>query len=313
MTRFINTALIGLGSFVLILALLWLVVNPAAPGVQTQTAEVPTAITVRTTKAAWAEESAGQDLAVDVVLRNAGSAAGAVTQVAYRATLDGQPLASGTTSPPVSVPQGLDVPVPFTIRMPADMAQRWLRAVEAGEPMTLKVDGSVVVRTAAADQRLPFAWSSTSASKLLEHLAAAPQDCPGPPAPLCLEGLAVAFAGAGSSLEAKVELRNDRSDPLRVRNGTFRLVFEDVTVAEGTLSRDLEIAPGDDAELTVTLRFDDGALRQWWPGHAGRCESSRLAMAVSLEVDGVGDGPSAVDMEVLAAPLKTGLLCRGSA
>lgn len=307
MTRFINTALIALSCFVLFLAVLWLVVDPKAPGLDTQS-EGGTAVSVRSTKVTWDESAPGQRMGVDVLLRNQG-AAGTLTQVAYRATLDGAPLASGTTSPPISIPAGLDVPLHFTIDLPPDTATRWLRAVQAGEPLQLKVDGSLAVRTAAADQRVPFSWSVASDSHLLEHLADAPQECPGPPAPLCLKDLDAELAGG--RMQASLGLRNDQGDPLRVRNGTFRLVFEDVTVATGRLEGDLEIAPGEAADLKVSLAFDDQALRQWWAGHAGHCEVSRLAFAVGLEVDTVG-GPSAVDWELLASPLQTGLLCRGS-
>ena len=309
MTRFINTALIGLVAFVVVLAGLWLVVDPAAPSLSTQGTDAPTAISVRSTKVAWDENAPGQALEVEVLLRNQG-AAGSVTQVAYRATLDGQPLAAATATPPVTLAAGLDTPVRFTIGLPGEFAARWLRATQDGDADTLRVDGTLSVRTAAADQRLPYAWSTTAASKLLDHLSDAPQECPGAPAPLCLKALAAVPKPGG--IQVRLDLRNDQADPLIVRNGTYRLVFEDMAVAEGTLSGSVDVEPGDTAELTALLDVDDDALAQWWVGHVGRCESSRLALTVHLDVETVESGASAVDWEILAAPLQTGLLCRGS-
>ena len=309
MTRFINTALIGLVAFVIILAGLWLVVDPAAPGLPTQEAESPTAISVRSTKVAWDPSAPGRDLEVEVVLRNQG-AAGSLTQVAYRATLDGQPLAAATGNPPATLGAGLDTPVRFTIPLPGEFAARWLRATQDGDTDTLRVDGTLSVRTAAADQRLPFQWSTSAASKLLDHLSDAPQDCPGAPAPLCLKSIDAGPKPGG--LQVRLDLRNDQADPLVVRNGTYRLVFEDVTVAQGSLRGIVGVEPGETAELAALLAVDEEALAQWWIGHVGRCESSRLALAVHLDVETVETGASAVDWEILAAPLQTGLLCRGS-
>lgn len=310
MTRFINTTLIGLVAFFVFLAVLWLFVDPKAPGLATAAGD--SVVTIDSVEAAWDPSDAqGTAIDVEVMVHNAG-AAGAVTQVAYRTTLDGQVVAAASQDPPTSIPAGADAPVRFTVELPPDFAARWLAAYQAhGEASTLRIDGTIVVRMAAGDHSLPFEWKSAWKGQLLDRLSASPQDCPGPPAPLCLESLDTAFRSG--DLQVTLALRNDQSDPLLVRNGTFRLVFEDTTVATGRLGESLEISPGGEADIPVRVAFDDGALAQWWAGHVARCEDSRLSLNIGLEVETAGTGPSLVDWDILAAPFHTGFLCRGSA
>lgn len=307
MTRFINTTLIGLVAFFVFLAVLWLFVDPAAPGLATSSGD--SVVTVESVEADWDPESpAGTAIDVKLMVHNAG-AAGAITQLAYRATLDGQIVAASSQDPPTSIPAGADAPIRFTVGLPPDFAARWLAAYQShDEASTLRIDGTVVVRMAAADHSLPFEWKSSWKGALLDRLSASPQDCPGPPAPLCLESLGTAFKSG--DLQATLALRNDQNDPLLVRNGTFRLVFEDVTVATGRLGEGLEISPGGEADIPVRLVFDDGALAQWWGGHVARCEDSRLSLNIGLEVQTAGADPSVVDWDILAAPFHTGFLCR---
>lgn len=310
MTRFVNTTLIGLVAFFVFLAVLWLFVDPTAPGLAT-TSGGDSPVAIKSVDAQWDPASQqGTAIDVEVMLHNEGAAA-AITQVAYRVMLDDQLMAAASEDPPTAIPAGADAPVRFTVELPPDFAARWLVAYqEHGESSTLRIDGTIVVRTAAADHRLPFDWKSTWKGALLDRLEASPQDCPGPPAPLCLESLDTAFKAGG--LQTTVSLRNDQSDPLLVRNGTFRLVFQDVTVARGTIEEGLEISPGSDADIPVRLSFDDEALAQWWAGHVGRCEDSRLSLNIGLEVETVSAGPSVVDWDILAAPFHTGFLCRSA-
>src|SRR5688572_7639501 len=107
MTRFINTTLIGLVAFFVFLAVLWLFVDPAAPGLAT-TAGPESPVEIESVEAEW-DAANGQGTAIDVkvMVHNAGAAA-TVTQVAYRATLDGQLLAAASEDPPTAIPAGTD-------------------------------------------------------------------------------------------------------------------------------------------------------------------------------------------------------------
>lgn len=310
MTRFINTTLIGLVAFFLFLAVLWLFVDPAAPGLSTA-GQPESDVRVKDIEAQWAPGGQGTRMQVEVLLENEGSTA-AVQQVAFRATLDGQLLAAATDDPPTSVPSGSTAPVRITIDLPPDFAARWMQSYQQrGESSQLRVDGSILARSATSDVRLPFEWQSSWKGQMLDRLEGSPQDCPGPPAPLCLEAIDPAFKAG--HLQAKVALRNDRGEPILVRNGTFRLVLEDATVATGRLEEPLEIAAGDESDLSVLLAFDDGALASWWDGHVARCETSRLALNIGLEVEGVDEGSALVDWDILAAPFETEFLCDRSA
>lgn len=310
MTRFINTTLIGLVAFFLFLAVLWLFVDPAAPGLSTA-GRPESDVRVKDIEAEWAEGAQGTTLRLEILLENDGSAA-AIQQVAHRATLDGQLLAAATDDPPTAVPAGAQAPVRVTVELPPDFAARWLQSYqERGESAQLRVDGSILVRSATSDVRLPYEWQTSWKGRLLDRLEASPQDCPGPPAPLCLEALDPGFKGG--DLQLKVTLRNDRDQPVVVRNGTFRLVFEDVVVASGRLEQPLEIGAGADQPLPALLSFDDGALSSWWGGHVARCETSRLALNIGLEVDGVEEGSALVDWDILAAPFETGFACQRGA
>src|SRR5688572_25938730 len=101
MTRFINTTLIGLVAFFVFLAVLWLFVDPTAPGLATSGGD--SVVTVESVEADWDSANAqGTAIDVKVMLHNAG-AAGAITQVAYRATLDGQVIAAASEDPPTSI------------------------------------------------------------------------------------------------------------------------------------------------------------------------------------------------------------------
>lgn len=309
MTRFINTTLIGLVAFIVILALLWLVIDPRAPGLAT-TATGDDDFTVRDATADWdASSTDGTDLVVAVVVHNDGESA-FITQAAYRVMLDDQLLAAATTEPKATVPPGMDGTVRLHVDLPPDFSRRWFDAYQHGdETVSLHVEGTLVARTAALDSRVPFTWSSTWRGHLLERLAAGAQDCPGPPAPLCLDDLDTAFRQG--NLLVTLDLRNDRADPVNVRNGTFRLMFQDVAVATGRMEGDHDIAAGAHEDIPVTLTFDDAALAQWWAGHVARCEDSRLSLAVNLESEAVGGdgGAELVAWDILAAPFVTGFAC----
>lgn len=311
MTRFINTTLIGLVAFFAFLAVLWLFVDPAAPGLATQDDAPKGAVRVTGSDAQWVASDLGTRLAVDLDLRNTGPAA-AVTQVAYRVTLDGQLLAASSEDPPATLPADSDGTVRFNVELPATFAGEWWRSYATrGESSTLRVDGTVTVRAATSDQRVPFQWQSAWNGDLVDRLSDSPQECPGPPAPMCLDEIKVAWKAG--RLQTTIVLRNDQSEPVIVRNGTFRLVFEDVAVAGGRLEEALTIAPGEDADITAQLAFDDGALMQWWAGHVARCETSRLSLDVGLETEGVDATVSQVDWDILAAPYRTAFACSGGA
>ena len=310
MTRFINTTLTGLVAFFVFLAVLWLFVDPAAPGLKTQD-DPPSVVRVESTDARWgATDAAGTRVHVEMLLENEGTAA-TVTQVAYRATVDGSLMAAATEDPPVALPAESTSPMRFTVLLPPDFASAWFSAYRShDEAATLRIDGTIAVRMASGDHRVPFSWENSWRGELLERLADGPQECPGPPAPMCLAELQADWKGNG--LATTVVVRNDRAEPLIVRNGTFRLVFEDVTVATGRLDGTLEIPSGEKAELDAILSFDPGAMAQWWIGHVERCETSRLSFNVGLEIEGVDASTSQVDWDILAAPYRTGFIC-GSA
>lgn len=311
MTRFINSTLIGFVAFFLFLAVLWLFVDPAAPGLATDSGQPRSDVRIDAVEAHWVPGEPTR-LLVEVTLENDGKAAASISQVAYRTLLDDQLMAASSEDPPTQVPAGSQAPMRFTVSLPPDFAARWMDAYAArGESSQLRVDGSILVRTAANDVRLPFEWQGSWRGQMLDRLRASPQDCPGPPAPLCLESIDPAFKGG--DLRVEVGLRNDRAEPLVVRNGTFRLVLEDTTVATGRLGESFEIAAGGDQRLPAMLTFHDEALVAWWAGHVARCETSRLSLNIGLEVEGVDEGAALVDWDILAAPFNTAFACQRSA
>lgn len=311
MTRFINTVLITVFAFFVLLGVFW---QFAGGGTGAGERGDPTVTAIAPS---W-QPTAPQEMLVELTVHNPAGQEGRVASVTYEALVGGevvdQAVARVPPGPAVIVAPKAEAVVHVPVDLPDDFVLQWWPAyMEDGEAAELSIRGAVSLRRDDGLHDATFEWRSKWTGELAERLTAAVRNCDAQPHDLCLGSSE--FFWKDGALHATLLLHNPGPDPVSVRNSTVRLLFGDHAVVSGKVDLVRELDPGSDVEVELALSFAQKAIAAWWPDHLERCERTPIELGMTLQAHSLPDGaegPGSVttlQWTFPAAPFQTRFVC----
>ncbi|MHB1260944.1 MAG: hypothetical protein ACYC2H_04430 [Thermoplasmatota archaeon] len=311
MTRFINTVLITVFAFFVILGVFW---QFAGGGTGAGERGDPTVTAI---SPSW-QPAAAQEMLVELTVHNPAGQEGRIASVTYEAIVDGdvvdKAVARVPPGPAVIVPPKAEAVVHVPVDLPEDFVLTWWPTyMEDGEAAELSIRGTVALRRDDGLHDAGFEWRSKWTGELAERLTAAVRNCEAQPNDLCLASSQ--FFWKEGTLHASLSLHNPGPDAIAVRNSTVRLLFGDEVVVSGKVDFVRELDPGSDTDVELALSFSQKAIAAWWPDHLERCERTPLELGMTLQAHSLPngtEGPGAVttlQWTFPAPPFQTRFVC----
>lgn len=317
MSRFINSAVIGLVVFVAALSifLYW------------DTASRSDEVTATAVEARWATVGPQlTEISTAVSFENPHRTPIHFARLDFEVLMDGRLLDDGTRFQTLTIGPRSTAAVSFTARMPSTFVATWLREFgQRGEHSQLVVRGDALFTVGPGDQRIPFAHEADSRGSLVEALASGLPNCSAEERGLCLRGAEVAWAQtpeAKNALALSLVFHNPNASTVVVRDLRGGLLFNNVSVASGERAGEVEVPAQGQVRVDLVVSIDETAIPEWWGLHVAACETTEVSTALEFEREerqnsGPDDGGTAAEPTVVmeswalgGGVFQTGFLCR---
>jgi LEA14-like dessication related protein len=311
LTRFINTVLITVFAFFVLLGVFW---QFAGGGTGAGERGDPTVTDITPH---W-QPSSPQELLVDLQVYNPAGQEGRIASITYEALVDGKvvdkAIARVPAGPSIVVPGKGEAGVHFPVDLPDGFAVTWWpQYMKDGEDAELSIQGTVSLRRDDGAHDAAFEWRSKWTGELADRLSEAVQNCDATPTDLCMASSE--FFWKDGTLHATLKLHNPGPDAVSIRNATVRLLFGERAVVSGNVDLVRELHAGADADVDLALSFSQKAIAAWWPDHIARCERTPLVMGMDLQAHTIPDGPddpghvTSLQWTFPASPFQTRFVC----
>jgi LEA14-like dessication related protein len=310
--KLVNSVVLGLVSFVIILSVFWYVVE-----IRQDSQVSITDVGVR-----WGPVDARQtEVRVALYIQNPHKSPALVNEVSYEFTINGVRLREGTLNDTSKIDPSSNETHEFSVLFPTRWVIDWMdNHLENQEHSTMRIKGEVRMTIAQVQTVVPYQWDSSWEGAYVKALEGMLHNCPPKDAGLCVASTKASWdtSGPQSVLQTGFGLQNAGLHTLRVKYWTADLQFGTVAVAKGGSTENYELAPGGSLSVPAALVFERQQLPGWWTQHVARCEKSPTSVLIRYILEEDREGPhgpetvvSNVTWQFSGPTFDTRFLCTG--
>lgn len=289
MSKFVNAVVLGLVSFVLILAVFWYVVE----------IRQDSQVAITDVTAGWgASNSRTTEIKVKLAVFNPHKSPVELRDITYEVIVNGDQLTTGVANKTVIVGPEEAGTQEFTAIVPTRFIVDWIDShLENDERTNMKIKGEAKFAISTLLTVTPFEWESSWEGRYVQGLEAVLSNCPSRESEPCIASTKAAWNtnGTQSVMDTTYKLRNPNGHALRIKSWSVDFLLENITVARGGTGTTINLDANGEATLMSPVTFDRLPMPTWFPEHVKHCERSRSTIVIKflVEEDRPSDGGTA--------------------
>lgn len=295
LSRFINSIVLGLVSFIVLLSIFWYVVEVRHENSVTIASVEPTwgASDPRTTTMDW-----------EFKFQNTHKSLVQLVRIEYELGIDDFLLAEETRNVTLRIPAEGSAATTINTPFPTSFFASWMKAhADGGEESWITLRGDAILQINQVRVEVPFDVKRTWKSTMAADVAGALKNCDQTNGTVCLSGAETEWdTSRSAAIDARVFLQNPSEGPAFVRDLRITLMLHALPVAAGSVAGPIELPADQATPVVVSLRFDPEEMVRWWPKHVETCETSPMFLRAEFTYGSDGGNSTARITQEFPAP-----------
>jgi len=277
-SRFVNGAVIGVVSFLVLLSIFWYLAEVRADST----------ITYVGMENRWGSvDSSTTGIRSHVTFHNPHRSAAELVRLEHELLVNGERVNWEGRNVSVRFQPASDGSLDVDAAFSTAFLGPWLTShVREGEHTRFEVRGVATFLVMQRPVLVPYGTEAEWQTHLGTSLASSLENCASLADTPCIGSATFAWdssTGAPVSV-VRATLWNTNDSVLLIRNLTALLHLQDVAVARAdVIAGPIELAPQAEREIVLTFRYDLPALATWWPSHVGGCELSPMTTTIRFD------------------------------
>lgn len=283
MSKFVNAVVLGLVSFILILAIFWYVVE----------IRQESQVSITNVGVAWGPvNNRTTELAVRLTVFNPHKSPVVLEEVQFEVLVNGNQLDDGRNNESLTIAPEQSGTKEFRVTVPSRFVVDWIDShLENDERSKMVVKGEARFAISTLRSVATFDWESSWEGIYVDGFQGTLHNCPSTDSTPCIERTKASWdtTGTQSVLQTEFSLRNPNGYALRIKSWSVDLVLHDTVVARGGTPAVSELPANGTADVRTPVVFERLQLPQWWPSHVRDCERSATTVVIRYVTEQEGE------------------------
>jgi LEA14-like dessication related protein len=278
-SKFVNAVVLGLVSFILILAVFWYVVE----------IRQESQVAITDVGVGWgAVNNRTTEVKVRLTVYNPHKSPVLLQNVDYQVIVNGNQLVEASTNETVRIEPESEGTKEFTAIVFSRFVVDWMDShLENDERTRMQVKGEAEFAISTLRTVASFDWESSWEGLYVHGFAKALHNCPQANASLCIDSTRAEWdtTGTQSVLQTIYQLRNMGGNDLKVKSWSVDLELHGVVVARGGTPATFTLPANGNVDIEAPIVFERLQLPQWWPAHVRDCERSTSHVVIRYVIE----------------------------
>jgi LEA14-like dessication related protein len=276
-SRFVNGAIIGIVSFIVLLSIFWYLAEIRREAT----------ITYGGMENRWGNvDASSTEIRSRLTFHNPHRTTVELVRIEHELIVNGQRVDWDYRNVSVRVGPESNGSVDVDARFPNSfLGPWWLSHINQGEETRFVVRGTATFLVMQKPVVVPYDWESDWTTDLATALPESLRNCASVMESPCIRSAALEWDTTTEAPVAvvRLSLANTNASTLALRNWTTELRFQDLAIARAdVVPGPLELPPQGERDVDLTFRFDTRLMATWWPRHVASCELSPITATMTF-------------------------------